>query len=117
MMTPRTNALYASNERQFNTNEVQFNTKNPAEMAKTYANVPVHRMASQLSFGSSILGGNGPNEKEENKNTHQIPSKIGSFISLASGPSDKSLLSKPPQPSLSSFSKGTNLGQMKAPSI
>ena len=70
MMTPRTNALYAANERQFNTNEVQFNTKNPAEMAKTYANVPVHRMASQLSFGSSILGGNGPNEKEENKNTH-----------------------------------------------
>ena len=48
---------------------------------------------------------------------HKVPSKIGSFISLASGPSDKSLLSRPPQPSLSSFSKGTNLGQMKAPTI
>ena len=98
----------------------QFDNRNTGEMAKTYAHVPVHKMASQLSFGSSILGGNGGgsgNDQTMKNAPNKGPSKIGSFISLASGPSDKSLLTRPPQPSLSSFSKGTNLGQMKAPTI
>ena len=44
-MTPRTNQLYAANERNFGA-IAPIDTSNAAEMAKTYANVPVNRIAA-----------------------------------------------------------------------
>ena len=46
-MTPRTNALYATNERHYDANgDAPVNTQNLAEMAKSYSSIPVHRIAS-----------------------------------------------------------------------
>ena len=47
-MTPRTGALYASNERSFITTS-NLTMRNPADAARNYANMPVHRLAAQMS--------------------------------------------------------------------
>lgn len=54
-MTPRTTALYASNERQFNTGGPSMQTT--SDMVRNYSANAVHKLASQLSQNSSILGG------------------------------------------------------------
>ena len=100
-MTPRTNALYASNERHFDTQGVPI--QNADQMASRYANVPVHKLATQLSGASA--GANKMLQKAQ---------KIGSFVRLSSGPEDSNMNNRPAQPTLTI---GKNLGQMKAPTI
>ena len=106
-MTPRTVALYASNERQYT--PAATNTNNSAQMSKAYANMPVHRLVSNLSQGGSrkmtnfVKLASGPKEMQQNE------SGSGAGAKLA-----------PPQPVLfdqKRVQSATNLGQMKAPTI
>ncbi len=79
------------------------------DMVRNYSQTAVHKLASQISNGSSILG-SGDNAGQP---TNLVQSgKLGSFVSLASGPSDtKRAMERPPQPSFTIMSKNPqNLG-------
>ena len=109
-MTPRTNQLYAANERNFGA-QAPIDTSNAAEMAKTYANVPVNRIAAQLSAASNGGADQGlvKTSSGENKMLQRTSLKLNNFVNM-----NASQMARPPQPS---FKLPTNLGQMKAPSV
>ena len=118
-MTPRTGALYASGERQFITSNNLPSMQNPAEIAKTYANVPVHMLATQMSnaqTGSGTALENSDTTKgsavRENKML-QKANQLGSFVNMSQRPPNFGSSARPAQPTFAL--PPTNLGQIKAP--
>ena len=84
------------------------------DMVRNYSANSVHKLASQLSQNSSILGG--ANNRDSQMDVNQ-PGRLGNFVSLASGPSDtKGGADRLVQPSFTLVNKNPqNLSQMKAP--